>query len=78
MIFAGEIGEMLIDPAARPEDLNPVAVAAGHKNATVGRNKGGALWKKSTSSRSGATTKACMNRKSFEARMADKKKQKSL
>jgi len=77
-IFAGEIGEKLIDPAARPEDLNPVVVSTGHTNRTVGRNKSGCLWKKSTSARSGVTSKSALNRKSFAARMDDKKKRQSL
>ena len=68
----------MIDEAARPEDLVPVKVAEGHSNRTVGRNKSGCLWKKSTSVRSNATSKRALNRKSFGARMEDKKKRESL
>ena len=71
-IFAGEILE---EDTTTPR--LPMVVAENHKNRTVGRNKSGCLWKKGTSKKN-SNSLVSMNRTSWDKRVEERLKKKSL
>ena len=75
-IWAGEIHGTLDDPE-RIKNLKAVDLSSSSKNKTVGRNKSGCLWKKSTSLRSGRLN-VSIPRKSVEERLKERKEKKAL